>query len=198
MVNYLIKSSLYLLALLVFYHLFLEREKMHKFNRFYLLGSVLFSFCAPLFVIYVEVPQIPVEVKQSLPLSESFEIIENQPTLISEEKFDYTQLLYGFYGLVTLFLLARFIKNIINIFLRIKRHTKIKINKATIVLLNDTIIPHTFWNYIFINKKEYQDEKFNKELLTHELTHVEQYHTLDILCVEILKLSFGLILFSTF
>lgn len=190
MANYLIKSSLCLLALLVFYHLFLEKEKMHKFNRFYLLGSVLFSFCAPLFVIYVEATQVPVEIVQSIPLQENFTIVENQPTPIIEEKFDYTQLLYGFYGLVTLFLFARFLKNIINIFLRIKRNTKLKINNATIVLLNETVIPHTFWNYVFINKKEYENESFNKELLTHELTHVAQYHTVDILCVEILKIVF--------
>ena len=190
MANYLIKSSLCLLVLLVFYHLFLEREKMHKFNRFYLLGSVLFSFCTPLFVIYVEATQVPVEVIQSIPLQDSFEIVESQPTIIFEEKFDYSLLLYGFYGLVTLFLLARFFKNIINIFLRIKHHTKIKINTATIVLLNDDVIPHTFWNYIFISKKEYENKNFNKELLTHELTHVAQYHTLDILCIELLKIVF--------
>ena len=190
MANYLIKSSLCLLVLLVFYHLFLEREKMHKFNRFYLLGSVLFSFCAPLFVIYVEATQIPVEIIQSIPLQDSFEIVESQPTIIFEEKFDYSLLLYGFYALVTLFLLTRFFKNIINIFLRIKHHTKIKINNATIVLLNDDVIPHTFWNYIFISKKEYENKNFNKELLTHELTHVAQYHTLDILCIELLKIVF--------
>ena len=190
MANYLIKSSLCLLVLLVFYHLFLEKEKMHKFNRFYLLGSVLFSFFAPLFVIYVEATQIPVEIIQSIPLQDSFEIVESQPTIIFEEKFDYSLLLYGFYALVTLFLLTRFFKNIINIFLRIKHHTKIKINNATIVLLNDDVIPHTFWNYIFISKKEYENKNFNKELLTHELTHVAQYHTLDILCVEILKIVF--------
>ena len=56
MITYLLKSASCLALLLVFYHLVLEREKMHNFNRFYLLGSVLFSFLAPLFIIYITVP----------------------------------------------------------------------------------------------------------------------------------------------
>ena len=54
MVLYLLKSAACLALLLAFYHLVLEREKMHKFNRFFLLGSVLFSFLVPGFIIYIE------------------------------------------------------------------------------------------------------------------------------------------------
>lgn len=54
MILYLVKSGLCLAILLAFYYLVLEREKMHQFNRFYLLGSVLFSFLAPSYIIYIE------------------------------------------------------------------------------------------------------------------------------------------------
>ena len=54
MFEYLLKSGLCLALLLAFYHLVLEKEKMHRFNRFYLLGSVLFSFIAPSVIIYIE------------------------------------------------------------------------------------------------------------------------------------------------
>ncbi len=53
MITYFLKSFICLALLLVFYHLVLEREKMHQFNRFYLLGSILFSFVAPLYNIYI-------------------------------------------------------------------------------------------------------------------------------------------------
>lgn len=44
MTAYLLKSATCLALLLTFYYLILEREKTHNFNRFYLLGSVFFSF----------------------------------------------------------------------------------------------------------------------------------------------------------
>ncbi|NER19135.1 M56 family metallopeptidase, partial [Spongiivirga citrea] len=50
--------------------------------------------------------------------------------------------------------------------------------------------PHTFLNYIFINKAEYEQDKINEELLLHEYEHVKQKHSYDILFVEFLQLFF--------
>ena len=36
------------------YYLFLERDKMHRFNRFYLLATVLFSLVIPLITIELQ------------------------------------------------------------------------------------------------------------------------------------------------
>jgi bla regulator protein BlaR1 len=57
MIIYILKSASCLAMLLAFYHLVLEKEKMHVFNRFYLLGSVLLSFLAPLYIIYINATQ---------------------------------------------------------------------------------------------------------------------------------------------
>ena len=48
MILYLLKSSICLVLLLITYHLLLEREKMLKFNRFYLLVSLIFALLIPL------------------------------------------------------------------------------------------------------------------------------------------------------
>ena len=47
MINFLIESTISLVVLLAFYYLFLEREKMHQFNRFYLLFSIVISLIIP-------------------------------------------------------------------------------------------------------------------------------------------------------
>ena len=52
MIPFLIKSAISLAVLLLVYKLFLEKEKMHRFNRFYLLFSLLFSFSLP----FVNIP----------------------------------------------------------------------------------------------------------------------------------------------
>ncbi|MDE1206227.1 M56 family metallopeptidase [Tenacibaculum larymnensis] len=187
MVTYLIKSGLCLALLLAFYHLILEREKMHQFNRFYLLGSVLFSFLAPLYTIYIEI--VPPTSEILTPM-----IIDNNITMeivpLETEEINYTQYLLTVYAIIALILLVRFTKNLTTIFLKIKQHQKIKKEKATHVLVDDTISPHTFWNYIFINKEEYYSDKIETELYTHELTHALQKHTLDILLIEFLQIIF--------
>lgn len=48
------------------------------------------------------------------------------------------------------------------------------------------MVPHSFLYYIFLNKEEYENGKTRAEVLHHELTHVQQKHSLDILFIELL------------
>ncbi|WP_428741345.1 M56 family metallopeptidase [Tenacibaculum sp.] len=183
MVTYLIKSGLCLVLLLAFYHLVLEREKMHQFNRFYLLGSVLFSFLAPLYKIYIETVPNTLGTTPSL-------ITDTSMTINTVEEINYALYLFVVYAIVAIILFIRFTKNLFDIFLKIKQHQKINKDKATLVLVDDLMSPHTFWNYIFVNKKEYYSNKIETELYTHELTHASQKHTFDILLIEFLQIVF--------
>jgi len=188
MIIYLLKSAICLALLLAFYHLVLEREKMHNFNRIYLLSSILFSFLAPLYVIYIDVPPIILQATETVP---EFITTENYPTEISIEKsIDYTQIFLCIYAFISFILLVRFSKNLTNILNKIRKNTKIEYQNSILVLVDDKILPHTFWNYIFINKNEYENQNIEKELFTHELTHVTQKHTLDILIIEIIQIVF--------
>ena len=185
MITYFIKSSICLTLLLLFYHLVLEREKMHQFNRFYLLGSILFSFIAPLFVIYIEAPTELLKTSQ----------VNTQPiildaSLIVDKTINYVNYFLIFSAIISSILLIRFLKNLFSIILKVRKSQKVKHQKAILVLVNDNITPHTFWNYIFINKKEYNSQKLEQELFTHELTHATQRHTFDVLLIEFLKIIF--------
>ena len=59
-----------------------------------------------------------------------------------------------------------------------------------LVLVKQNILPHTFLNYIFVNKQEHKNQVIEDELYTHELAHVHQHHTLDVLFIELLKTVF--------
>ena len=179
MVLYLLKSSFCLAILLAVYYLFLEKEKMHQFNRFYLLGSILFSFLAPSFIIYTN-PSATVE-----PFSVVQQITGSGST---DNSFNYSNLLYILYGLIATILLIRFSINVFDLVSKIKSNTKTNYKNATLVLLVEKLIPYTFLNYIFINKSEFQTNKLEKELFEHELTHVREKHTIDIFIVELLQI----------
>ena len=188
MIAYLLKSATCLALLLAFYHFVLEKEKMHNFNRYYLLGSIVFSFLAPLYIIYIKVTPVILETTES--------IISYSPTnlstseIIYEEPMNYMQIFISIYLLISCVLLIRFGKNLYQIIHKIRKNTKIDFQKAKLILVDDKILPHTFWNYIFINKKDYENQKIEQELFTHELTHVTQKHTLDVLILELIQVVF--------
>ncbi|WP_397445306.1 M56 family metallopeptidase [Polaribacter sp. R77954] len=188
MIAYLLKSATCLALLLFFYYLVLEREKMHNFNRFYLIGSVFFSFLAPLYVIYIDAAPIIIE---NATTSNIAYHTENIPTeIIIENTFDYNSILIIIYFIISAILCIRLGKNLFNIIHKTKKNTAIPYQKAILILVDDQILPHTFWNYIFINKNDYENKKIEKELFTHELTHVTQKHTLDIILLELLHAIF--------
>ena len=186
MVTYLIKSTLCLTLFLAFYHLVLEREKMHRFNRYYLLSSVLISFLTPLYTIYIKAIKEPIA--EFTQLSDN-NIFTEEITLIEEPVNYWNYLIYFSIGVSTI-LLIRFIKNLYSIYRKVSVSEKFKYKSSTIILVADNILPHTFWNYIFINKQEYETQKIEQELFTHELTHVAQKHTFDVLLIELLKVVF--------
>jgi bla regulator protein BlaR1 len=188
MIIYILKSTSCLALLLAFYHLVLEKEKMHVFNRFYLLGSVLFSFLAPLYIIYIDATPVILEAIQTtseINLTDSTTL-----EIIKEKTINYTQIFISVYMLISFILLIRFGKNLIKILQKIKRNTKKTYQKSILILVDDHILPHTFWNYIFINKSDYENQKIEQELFTHELTHVTQKHTLDVLILEVIQIVF--------
>jgi hypothetical protein len=186
MTGFLIQSAISLLVLLLLYRLGLEREKMHRFNRFYLLFALVFSLIVPFITIpiYVEAQVVPV----------SFHDIENTAVMpapqVQEQESLLPVLIAIAYIAVTLVFFIRFGININSFLKKIRQNTKIPFGKATLVLLNEKVLPHTFLHYIFVSREEYENGLIEEELYTHELTHVRQRHTLDILFIELLKTIF--------
>ncbi|MGB5665452.1 MAG: M56 family metallopeptidase [Maribacter sp.] len=161
---------------------------MHTFKRFYLLGSLLAAFAIP-FIIFVEYVEIPV-VTQIIEQSNS-----NVPVVsgVGQEQSPTNYLpsiLWSIYGVGILVFGFNFIKNLFKIIQRIQKNPKYKINRITNVLLLDRIIPHTFFNYIFLNKHKFEAKEIPSEVLLHEETHALQKHSADVLLVELLQVLF--------
>lgn len=185
MTDFLIKSTLSLIVLISIYFLILENEKMAVFNRFYLLFSIIFSFSLPF--ITIEVLATP----SNVIFQETVFRPEKSVIAIADEAINYYQIIsWIVYGIGASFFLFRFVKNINDITSRIKRNPIVEYNNSKLVLLDEKTLPHTFLNTIFINKSDYENRNIEDELYTHELTHVAQKHTLDILFIEIIKCVF--------
>ncbi|RRJ93798.1 M56 family metallopeptidase [Flavobacterium macacae] len=185
MIAILIKSTLCLFLLLGVYKLFLEKEKMSRFNRFYLLGSIVFSFVIPFLKF-----DFAIETFQNAIIPNAIQVVQGETITITNETSIWPALFWIFHGIITSLFLFRFGKNLFEIISKIRTNPKEKYQNAILVLIEEKILPHTFLNYIFINKSDFENRNIEDELYMHELTHVRQRHTLDVLFIEFLKTLF--------
>jgi bla regulator protein blaR1 len=181
---YLLKSAAILAVLFAFYKVVLENTSMHTFKRFYLFGSLFAAFLIPLitFTSYVEVsPIVPIysEVTPQLNYTEVEQTLNYWPFV-----------LWAIYGLGVLFFSIKFFRNLFGLIQQIRKNPKYKNTPFINVLLKEAIIPHTFFNYIFLNKKQFENREIPQEVIFHEETHARQKHSLDIIFVEILQIVF--------
>ncbi|WP_158091341.1 M56 family metallopeptidase [Tenacibaculum holothuriorum] len=150
---------------------------MHQFNRMYLLLILLVAIIVPNLVISIESPIVNIN---------GISTIENNTFLNSIVPY----LFFVYLGVSSL-LLIRLIKSLIAIFKQIHNNQQIKeANGTTLVLIEEKILPHTFLKYIFINKEDYLSNKITNELYTHEFTHANQKHTIDVLFAELFQIVF--------
>lgn len=203
MTAYIIKSSVSLLLMFGLYWFLLRKEKLFVFNRFFLVVSVVFSLVLPFITIPVNFPIAPKLneiipsynyitpevivadniIPRDLNISQSYS--EKEATLINI----FTILLLLYISGVIMFLI-RFLRNIYLIIRRSKLSEKISSKGYQIVLTNDEVGPCCFFSNIFLNKEDYLNGKIDKELLNHELEHVRQSHTVDIILIELVKIFY--------
>lgn len=169
--------------LYAFYWLFLEREKMHVFKRFYLLAGLAISYLIPLINITIKKPAETINFEEILPVSATSEITQ---TVVQEAGsfFTFTNLLWLIAFIISLFFLIRFITGLINIYRIVKRNKLTFLDSRTILVnIQKSASPFSFGKYIFINEEE-KDER----ILLHELTHIRQKHWLDNIFMEIMTI----------
>lgn len=193
MTTYIVKTLLCAAVLFLIYVLLLEREKMHRFNRFYLLFCIVFSFTVSFITIKSQLPVVTVSemivpanlASISLPASDLQQAPALTPAPIEKSNL-LPNLLLLIYLAVTAFLLFRFIRNLSMLLSKVIRNKSVAYHGAVLVLTNDDAVPHSFLKYIFIDKVKYEQGTIEKEILQHELTHVNQKHSIDILMVELI------------
>nr|WP_294942106.1 M56 family metallopeptidase [uncultured Mucilaginibacter sp.] len=196
MIAYLIKSAFCLTMLLAVYHLLLEKEAIHRFKRMFLLASLAFSLTIPLISINIAMPESPVaDITRLAPIasfthddmanvtiSPRTRVVVTQPDGLAWQ--DYMLIIYI---VVTAVLLVRFMINLRLIRSKVQRNERVNIEGGVLILVKEAIIPNSFLKYIFVNREEYRSNDMEPELLMHELVHVHQKHSLDIILIELLK-----------
>ena len=92
--------------------------------------------------------------------------------------------------IVSSVLLIRFAFNIFRIIRKIIKCKKIKKVNVSLVLVEEKTIPYSFFRYVFVNQSDFENGKIEKELLIHEEAHCLQYHSVDIILLELINVFF--------
>lgn len=169
--------------LLAVYYIFLEKEKVLKFNRFYLLFSLVFAYAVPF--VSLTIPNF----EKSKPNLIIGNAVQQQAVFVSnveQNNVDWMFLIPIIYVSVALLFLVKALFSVYKI-LNLKGQTLIYQHQK-IKILEKEIAPFSFLNKIYFGKNYWIENKIDQRIFLHEKLHVQQKHSFDILLIEILKI----------
>ncbi len=179
--EYLIKSSACLALFLLFYALFLERERMHTLKRIYLLSAVVLALVIPFITITYQIDDTAIRVPEKQLVTFTSSTVEGNTI---------GGLLWLLYGMGVLVTAGKFAANLLGIIRKVRRNPKSREQGLIRVMVQESIIPHTFFNYIFLNIREFLAHRIPREIWLHEVTHARQKHSVDVVLLELLQVVF--------
>lgn len=94
---------------------------------------------------------------------------------------DLNELLFVFYASIALILLLKLSFSILKIIRKVNRSSKESLGNVVLIKNEEDASPFSFMNYIFWNKHIDVNTTSGKLILEHELTHVKEKHSYDII-----------------
>jgi len=184
--EYLIKSAAWITGFALVYMLFLRNERFFSLKRIYLLSGILISLIFPLISVHYQV-EVPAPSSGSLSFQGTeISSVATGSSVSTITGLNYKMILFVLYISGVLFLGYRIIRHLIWIKKTINKADINNIGPARLVRISSFPASFSFFNYVFINPSV--DEAEVKEIMNHELVHVNQKHWLDLFLVEMLRL----------
>ena len=201
MLTYLIKTIICSAIFWLLYKVVFERERMFRFNRFYLLAALAAAFTIPL--LNFPAPVISgwdvggghghtniITMLETGTLGTDAAAVTGMGGDAAGGAFPFAPLLWGIWAAVAVVLSIRFVLNLRNIRTTIRTSEVNDLGSARMVSINvDNTrpgIPYTFMKWIFVPSDTHPDD----EIITHELTHAVQWHSLDKVILELFAIIF--------
>ncbi|SDF05580.1 BlaR1 peptidase M56 [Mucilaginibacter pineti] len=183
--HYLLEANLYLAVFYAFYYLFLNKETHYTLNRVYLLLSCIIAFILPVMQIGALKPKDePVQQTYTTVVQNSYVV---QPIVTYEAPVSHFTLQDAVWYAYLLGIVVMALILIIKIGRLIKMTTsanKLVDNKYKLIALQGTNAAFSFFNYLFIGSKTTSSDI----IIRHELVHIRQKHSADIVFMELIKI----------
>ena len=186
MLTYLIKANVVLVVLFGFYQLISAGDTFFKWRRVSLLTIYVLSLLLPTI-------DLSVLVNETAPLGNilprmayNLPGVTVQPT---HDTFDWQQLAVWLYTGVALVLLLRVFWQVVVVCRLAQRSERATLHGTAVCLLTGDYSPFSFFRWIFVNPVNKSPSQV-KQILTHEQTHVAQWHSVDALLSQLFVAAF--------
>ncbi|NIJ55354.1 M56 family metallopeptidase [Dyadobacter arcticus] len=178
------KVNLYWIMLYACYWLMLRNHTFFKWNRFYLLGSLCIAFTLPLIIYPETAPTLPVNYEITA-ADFTFAPTEN----VEKPLMTWPQIIWLIYGIGFSIATYHLAYHILQLKKFLNAGEIIDLDDCKVVLIDSNHIgSFSFLKWIVINRSDY--ENHFDSILRHEMVHTHQWHSLDILFTEVMKVVF--------
>lgn len=186
MLMYLIKANVVLVVLFGLYQLISAGDTFFKWRRLSLLTIYVLSLLLPAIDLSVLVNETS-PLGNILPrMAYNLPEVTVQPT---HDTFDWQQLAIWLYTGVALALLLRVFWQVVVVCRLAQRSERATLHGTAVCLLTGDYSPFSFFRWIFVNPVNKTPSQV-KQILTHEQTHVAQWHSADALLSQLFVAAF--------
>jgi TonB family protein len=195
MLYYITQVHILLIISYLIFHFLIKKNHNYKLNRFYLLLSILLSVIAPL-LLKEQLPAAKLLGARLLPELQAAISLAKQPNYNFDWLISSFTLLYA-YETITFILLALSAVRIIRLFSHCKQlRSNAFIVEENIYYVKKAIRPFSFMRHIYLPHTLLSDEHSLGMVKKHELSHVKQLHSWDLMLIEVTNSLFFLNIFQ--
>ena len=192
---YILKSAVCLAVFYLFYKLLMSRETFHRFNRFSLLGLMIICSIIPFVKISMDTPvetaQVEISIDESLmtPVITDADIVTTANDTSTMEHITIFAAIIYIIGI--LFFAVKEIlqfRKVLNITRKgkeedINLYVKDSTGNIKLIVTDEKVSPFSWMNRIVISRTDLEEN--GREILCHEMAHISNHHSIDLILADI-------------
>lgn len=169
----------------LYYQLSLKDKTFHHYNRFYLLGAIVISLLLPL----IKVDDFTIEVNNDM-----YMLLDKIQNFNTEKNINngnlYFNIIFSALGLVSLYFLGKLLYGIFKIQQFKKQFQKESFDGINFYRTDLNEAPFSYFKNLFWKNAITLHSDIGKQILKHEMVHIEQKHSFDKIFIEIITSVF--------
>lgn len=187
---YLLQVNVGLILFYALYKLVCTRDTFFRSRRFILIVSLVLPFILP----FIDVREW-LESRDRMIMLTHFDYLAVLPEIVvgsevaetGSRVFVLSEWIGYLYLAGVVVLLVRLVVQAFSLYRLIVRMPEKEINGVRVKCLNDPSGPFSFFGWIFMNPAAVKEDEIS-EILTHEMAHVKQHHSVDVLLAEMVSI----------
>jgi len=180
--EYFLKASAITALFYLCYKLFLQRETFFESNRWFLVIGLLATISLPgiIIPIYLENPNTSIAISS---ITENINLSANATN-------DYSLvILSSIYILGASFFFFKLLLEFVSLFRLLRKNKSYKRNGFVYIETEKVLSPFSFFHFIVYNKKPFSPTEL-EHIINHEKVHAKQFHSIDILFIQLTAVVF--------